>query len=115
MINDVLTAVAIAAAAFFVLRFFMAARARISGADARAKVEAGALLLDVRSPTEFGGGALPGAKNIPVQSLKSRMGELDKSRAVIVYCASGMRSSRAASTLKSAGFEVYDIGPKSAW
>ncbi len=107
---------ALALTVFLVVRFVLAARNRIPGAKAREKVAAGALLLDVRTEGEFRGGAIPGAKNIPVQSLASRLGELDRARPVIVYCASGMRSSSAASLLKKNGFgEVHDLGPASAW
>lgn len=81
-------------------------------------VEAGALLLDVRTKDEFSAGHLPNAKNIPVQELEQRMGELgnNQERPVVVYCRSGMRSARAASMLERAGFrEVVDLGPMSAW
>jgi len=115
MMNDLLTAIAIAIAAFFVLRTIVAWRSRVSGADARALVEDGALLLDVRSEGEFGAGGLPGAKNIPVQVLSARLGELEKDRPIVVYCASGMRSSRAASVLRAKGFEVHDLGPARAY
>ncbi len=102
--------------AIFVVRFVVAARNRIAGPAARAKVAAGALLLDVRSETEFKSGAIPGAKNIPVQSLASRLGELEPARPVVVYCASGIRSASAASLLKRRGFsEVHDLGPAAAW
>ncbi len=101
---------------FFVVRFVLAARSRIRGPAAREKVAAGALLLDVRSEGEFRSGAIPGAKNIPVQSLGGRLKELDKARPVVVYCASGMRSANAASMLRKNGFtEVSDLGPASAW
>lgn len=115
MTQDILTAVAVAIGAFFVLRMLLARGSRVSSADARRLVDEGALLLDVRSPGEVSRGCLPGAKNIPVQSLSGRLGELEKDRAVVVYCASGMRSSRAAGVLKGAGFDVHDLGPMSAW
>ncbi len=100
----------------FIARFVFAASRRISGKVAREKVAAGALLLDVRSEAEFRGGAIPGATNIPVQSLGARLGELDRARPVVVYCASGVRSSSAASTLRKNGFaEVHDLGPAAAW
>jgi len=103
-------------ALIFVVRYAMAARGRISGADARAKVAAGAQLLDVRSLDEFKGGSLPSARNIPVRSLPQRLGELDRSRALVVFCASGVRSSSAAALLRRSGFsEVHDLGPASAW
>lgn len=113
--NDALVAVLIGVVVFLALRMFFAMRARISGADARAKVEAGALLLDVRTPGEFAAGALPGARNIPVQSLAGRIGELEQGRPVVVYCASGMRSSRAAAMLREHGLVAHDLGPKGAW
>lgn len=100
----------------FLVRHLLAARGRISGADARAKVQAGALLLDVRSEGEFKGGSLPAAENIPVGALGQRLGELDRARSIVVFCASGMRSASAASLLRKHGFsEVYDLGPASAW
>lgn len=116
MPNDILTWLALGLGVFVLGRFFLASRGRIPTKDAHAKVEAGALLLDVRSEGEFRGGSLPGAKNIPVQALGQRLGELDKARPVVVFCASGMRSSSAASLLKRSGFtEVHDLGPASAW
>lgn len=115
MIEDLLTAVAIGVAAFFVLRAFVAWRSRISGADARALVNDGALLLDVRSEAEFGAGGLPGARNIPVQALASRLDELEEGRPIVVYCASGMRSGRAASLLRAKGYDAHDLGPARAW
>lgn len=116
MFQDLLPWILGALVLVFVARFFLAARGRISGADARAKVEAGAQLIDVRSKAEFDGGSLPNAKNIPVGSLAQRLGELDRARPVVVFCASGMRSSSAASLLRRSGFtEVHDLGPASAW
>lgn len=102
--------------AFVVVRFLLAARRRISGAAAREKVAAGALLLDVRSEAEFRNGGIVGAKNIPVQSLSSRLGELDRARPIVLYCASGMRSASAAALLRRNGFaDVSDLGPAAAW
>ncbi len=116
MPNDLFTWILIAIALFIVVRYFMSARGRIAGKDAREKVAAGALLLDVRSEAEFRSGSIAGAKNIPVSSLGQRIAELDKTRPVIVFCASGMRSSSAAGYLKRNGFkEVHDLGPASAW
>ena len=101
---------------FLLVRQLLAARNRIPSSQARAKVAAGAQLLDVRSEAEFRSGSLPGARNIPVSSLASRVGELDPKRPLVVFCASGMRSANALSTLRSKGFtEVYDLGPLSAW
>ena len=88
-----------------------------TGEQARQLVKDGALLLDVRSPGEFAGGHLPGAKNVPVQELGGRLRELgQQSRPVVVYCLSGGRSAQAAQMLKAAGFTaVHNLGPMGRW
>lgn len=77
------------------------------------------VIVDVRDPAEFATSHLPDARNIPLSELSKRSAELDKfkSKAVIVVCQSGVRSSKAASQLKSAGFgEVYSLnGGLAAW
>ncbi|HVY31966.1 MAG TPA: rhodanese-like domain-containing protein [Polyangiaceae bacterium] len=89
----------------------------VSSAQARQLVQAGARLVDVRTPGEFAAGHIPGAINIPVQQLDARMSELQpKNTGVVVYCRSGHRSGNAARMLKSAGFvDVHDLGPMSRW
>lgn len=113
--NDWVFWCAAAVLALFVVRRLIAIRSRIPGDAAREKVREGAVLLDVRTPGEFAAAALPGAKNVPLQELASRLPELPRDRAIVVYCASGMRSSAAASFLKKRGYEVHDLGPASAW
>jgi phage shock protein E len=68
------------------------------------KIKSGATIVDVRTPDEYRGGFYPGSVNIPVQALASRMGEIPRDKAVVVYCASGGRSGVAASMLKRAGY-----------
>jgi hydroxyacylglutathione hydrolase len=73
-------------------------------------------VLDVRNPAEFGAGHLPGAVNIPLPALTGRMDEVPAGRTVAVYCASGYRSSVAASLLLAAGREVEELqGGYAAW
>jgi len=76
------------------------------------KLAAGALVVDVRSPSEFQGGHYPGAVNHPVDKLEASMKKLGaKDRVLVVHCASGARSARAAALLKAAGFtDVTDAG-----
>lgn len=102
--------------AFFVLTRVMGG-SRISGEEARTKVAAGALLVDVRSPGEFSSGHIDGAKNIPHTAVQGRLAEFEpKEQEIVLYCASGMRSSTAARVLRSNGFEnVHNLGPQSAW
>ncbi|MFT5686985.1 MAG: phage shock protein E [Myxococcota bacterium] len=92
------------------------ATARVSGTQARQLVTDGALLLDVRTPTEFGGGHLPDALNVPVGQLARRMDEIPQDRPIVVYCRSGARSSRAAGMLsRNSRGPIHDLGPMSAW
>ena len=63
------------------------------------------LIVDVRTPAEFAGGAYPGAVNIQLDELPSRVNELgDKSRDITLYCASGARSAYAQRMLQQMGF-----------
>ena len=95
---------------------FGGARPTSDPAAIRDLVASGAQLLDVRTPTEFAAGAIPGAINIPVQELEGRLGEVARDRAVVVYCRSGGRSGNAKRLLEQSGFtEVHDLGPMSAW
>ena len=63
------------------------------------------VVLDVRQSHEFDGGHIPGAVNIPLHELASRMGEVPEGE-VWVHCASGYRSSIAASLLDRTGLTV---------
>lgn len=66
---------------------------------------ADAVLLDVRTADENRACALPGSVNIPVQELRTRIGELDRSRPLYLYCRSGFRSYLAYRALTGLGFE----------
>lgn len=92
-------------------------KGNISGDEARKLVESGALLVDVRSPAEFAGGHIEGAINVPLQVLGANMEKLgDKDRPIVIYCASGVRSSSAAGIIQRAGYaDVHNLGAKSRW
>jgi rhodanese-related sulfurtransferase len=63
------------------------------------------IIVDVRTRGEFAGGAYPGAVNIELDQLQSRLNELgDKSRDITVYCASGARSAYAQRMLMQMGY-----------
>lgn len=95
---------------------FVVARRLLAGARApaelvRERLQAGAKVVDVRTPREFAAGAYPGAVNIPLAALASRLAEIPRSRPVVVYCASGLRSASAARVLRRAGYaEVLNGG-----
>ena len=104
-------------AAVWVVLQVLRARGQVAPHKARELVSNGATLVDVRSPGEFAGGHLPGARNIPVGDLSARAADrIPKDRPVVVYCASGVRSARAASILKAAGYAgVHDLGGLHRW
>lgn len=71
----------------------------------------GAIILDVRSKGEYDSGAIPGSKNIPLQSINSKISTIKKwNKPVICCCASGMRSSGAARILRQQGVEAMNGG-----
>lgn len=60
-------------------------------------------LIDVRTPEEYGIATLPGARNIPLDSIRERLSEIDLNKPVIVFCQVGMRGYLAYRILKQAG------------
>jgi NADPH-dependent 2,4-dienoyl-CoA reductase/sulfur reductase-like enzyme/rhodanese-related sulfurtransferase len=67
-------------------------------------------LLDVRTPQEFEGGHIPGAVNVPVDDLRSRLSELPRDREIASYCQVGQRGYLATRILRQAGFKATNIG-----
>jgi phage shock protein E len=76
------------------------------------KINAGAVVVDVRSEDEFLDGHFPKALNIPVGELAARVGEIGpRDKSVVLYCASGARSAMGSRILKSLGFsDVVNAG-----
>ncbi len=68
-----------------------------------------AILLDVRTPTEFGNGHIPGAINIPVDNLRDRLDELNKNQQIVVYCQVGQRGYLATRILLQHGYQVVNL------
>ena len=63
------------------------------------------LVVDVRTPMEFSGGAYPNAINISLDELETRIDELgSKDRDITLYCASGARSAYAQQLLRQMGY-----------
>ena len=74
-------------------------------------------VIDVRGASEWEGGHLPGAPNIPLATLAARLAEVQRDRPVVVQCQSGGRSAIAASLLRAKGVkDVLNLsGGFSAW
>src|SRR5512133_1514132 len=71
----------------------------------------GAVILDVRTKTEYQSGHLKNSINIPIDKLSQNIKKLSKNKPIITCCASGARSASARKMLKSNGFEqVYNGG-----
>lgn len=68
-----------------------------------------AFLLDVRDPHEFAAGCIPGAVNIPLPQLRSRLTELPREREIWVNCGVGQRSYYAVRLLAQHGFRVKNL------
>jgi rhodanese-related sulfurtransferase len=89
----------------------------VDGATARQLAEEGAVVVDVRTPAEFGTGHVAGARNIPYDEIGRRAGEIGPpSTPVVVYCSGGKRSAVARQELVRLGFEkVWDVQRYDAW
>ncbi len=75
-------------------------------------VSNGAIIVDVRSASEYKAGHIPGSKNFPLDIIRTKLTELRKTnKPVITVCRSGARSGMAKGILKSGGIEVYNGGP----
>lgn len=75
--------------------------------DAAFKAADNAVLIDVRTPREFKGGHIPGAKNIDIMSpsFAGEVAKLDPSATYFINCQSGGRSARACSYFAQNGFQ----------
>ncbi len=65
--------------------------------------------LDTRTTSEYSRGHIDGFINIPVDELRERIGELDRSKPVYVICQSGLRSYIATRILEGLGFDAYNF------
>jgi rhodanese-related sulfurtransferase len=72
-------------------------------------MEAGAVVLDVRTPTEFECSHVPGAFNIPLDELRDRLDEVDRGKPVVAYCEVGQRGYLATRILKQAGYDAANL------
>ena len=74
-------------------------------------------LLDVRQEWEYEENHIPGASLVPLTELPDRLGEVDRAKPVLVYCAAGGRSMAAANLLQGEGFDDISnlVGGFSSW
>lgn len=74
------------------------------------------VLLDVRTAGEHELGALSGSRCIPLDTLRERLGELDKGKEILVYCQIGLRGYLATRILLQNGFTARNLsGGYATW
>ncbi len=74
------------------------------------------VIIDVREPREWKAGHAPGSKNVPLSTLKKRIGDFSPHRRYVAVCRSGARSRSATAQLRSASLDAVNLkGGMSAW
>jgi rhodanese-related sulfurtransferase len=68
------------------------------------KKEKDVVLVDVRQPSEYASGHIPGAINIPVRSLTKNLDKIPTDKPVILYCSSGHRTAIGMTALRLLGY-----------
>lgn len=88
----------------------------VEPAEARQRVESGAMLLDVREPDEWQAGHAPDAVHVPLAALAASVDRLDKDQPIVAVCRVGGRSERAAAALLQRGYDAVNLaGGMQAW
>lgn len=73
-------------------------------------------VIDVRDAHEAEARTIKGATNIPAHAVMGRLGELDRTRRIVVVSRSGHRSWKVSGQLESEGFDVWNLsGGLRAW
>lgn len=80
--------------------------------DLNSYIKQGAIIIDVRSPQEYGEGHIGGAISIPDYQIKKEIQDYVKSKdeLIVLYCSTGHRSQRAQQMLENMGYtNVYNV------
>lgn len=97
---------------------FSPSSARISAQELEQQLQASSapFVLDVREPSEYQHGHIPGSVLIPLGTLPHRLHELPADRRIVAVCRSGARSGAATGILRKAGFQALNmVGGMNAW
>jgi hydroxyacylglutathione hydrolase len=88
----------------------LAVTRQISSDELAAALKSGSVrVIDVRDPTEWAGGHLPGVPNLPLGYLEERLEEVPRDQPVVVHCQGGGRSAIAASLLEAHGIDAVNL------
>jgi rhodanese-related sulfurtransferase len=100
--------------AAIIVGFLLLKRARlISATQARAFLQQGAKVIDVRTEQEYRDNHIPGAINLPLDSINQSIAQRvpDKNTPVLLHCAGGVRSGMARARLRKLGYtKAYNLG-----
>lgn len=88
----------------------------ISVDELATRLDAGAVVIDVREPDEYTSGHVPSARPIPLREVPERAGEIPSDATVYFVCARGGRSRRAAEFVAAHGVDAVNVaGGTMAW
>ena len=73
-------------------------------------IDDNAVIIDVRSESEFNSGNLRGSVNVPLKDLMYRVNEFEKEKKYITVCTVGMRAESAKKFFKKRGYQVLNGG-----
>lgn len=97
---------------------FSGSSAQITAQEVEQRLQAPSrpFVLDVREPSEYRQGHIPGSVLIPLSSLATRMRELPTDQLIVAVCRSGNRSGMATGLLRQAGYKALNmVGGMNAW
>lgn len=100
---------------FFIFYTLLGRRGQLKREQLHELLSNGAKLIDVRTKAEFNSSKVKNSVNIPYDEILKgvKKKKWNKDTELILFCASGMRSSHALKTLKSQGYtQIYNAGTK---
>jgi rhodanese-related sulfurtransferase len=95
------------AVVFFEIRQRAQGQSNVSAPDAVRLINQGAVVIDVRKPTEYQAGHIVNSKHVELAEVGPEQSVLkkQKNKVLITVCDNGISSGRAAATLRKAGFD----------
>lgn len=95
---------------FISMSFFQKLFGGSQTADLNKIIQQGAFLVDIRTPAEFAEAGIPGAVNIPLDTIASELSKFRDKKNIIVFCRTGNRSGQAKVILEQNGFTNVSNG-----
>lgn len=94
---------------YFEIKNLSSSKTRVSTAQLTRLINDGATIIDLRKAEDFRESHISDAINIPLETLESKISNLNKSKPVAVYCYQGISSNKAVKQLQKAGFDVKQL------